>query len=348
MKKRILLILLIAVLSFGTLVGCAGRGATDPGGDEAIVIGFSQRRLAGSDWWHTLVQGAMDAAEAEGVELIVLDANGETVQQNEDVHTLINRNVSAIIVNANDPIGLSSSIDAALAEDIPVIAVNCAVDTSIYERIFGYVVEDEVAGGAQGGYLLAQQFSERHPGVRSTKGIIVGGNPGDVNTENRADGYMLGWQQWNQNNPDRSIEIEWLPTLHGNWLPSDAMPLVRDAATAHPDIQVVVSLSCVMHAGIVQALHAAGLWPNIIMATYDGFQSVVKEMMDDPNDPIQVMTTNEPYSQGWDAVEMALRAIRGGAREGTVFVEISSFTAEEAYRFYDPTEVLVITRRLAQ
>ncbi len=340
MMKKILLSLFLIFFIFGAVFA---RGNTDADSGK-IVIGFSQRRLAGSDWWKTLIQGATDSAAEEGVELIVLDANGDTVQQNADVNTLINRNVSAIIVNPNDPLGLTSSINAAVNAKIPVIAVNCALDASLARKIYGYAVEDETAGGAQGGYVLAKRFTEKYPGVRSTKGVIIGGNPGDVNTENRGSGYIKGWERWNKENPDKAVKINWLPLQYGNWLPNDAMPVMRDIATAHQDLQVVVSLSDVMHAGIVQALSAAGLWPNVIMAEYDGYQTTVKEMLDAPNGPVQVMTTNEPYSQGYDAVKMAMRAIKGGKPEGTVYVETSTFSTDEAAKYYNPSQVLIITR----
>ncbi|QQO09090.1 sugar ABC transporter substrate-binding protein [Breznakiella homolactica] len=342
MKRLVVLFLALVVLGGSIFAG--GKTDTDSG---KIVIGYSQRRLAGSDWWKTMVQGATEsAAEEANVELIVLDANGDTVQQNADINTLINRGVSAIIVNPNDPLGLTAAINAANNAGIPVIAANCALDATLARKIYGYVVEDEVAGGATGGYLLAQKFSEKYPGVRRTKGVIIGGNPGDVNSENRAEGYMKGWTQWNNDNPSKSITINWLPLQYGNWLPNDAMPVIRDIATAHQDLQVVVSLSDVMHAGIVQALDAAGIWPNVIMAEYDGYQTTVKEMMDNPNGPIQAMTTNEPYSQGWDAVKMALRAINGGQPEGTVYVETSSFGPEDAAKYYDPSLICINSRKV--
>ncbi|WP_284292029.1 sugar ABC transporter substrate-binding protein [Luteimicrobium album] len=70
--------------------------SSDPGADEkksgdSIVLGFSQRRLAGSDWWKTLLQGAQDRAKELGVSIEVTDAGGDTVKQNSDVDTLITK-----------------------------------------------------------------------------------------------------------------------------------------------------------------------------------------------------------------------------------------------------------------
>jgi hypothetical protein len=45
---------------------------------------------------------------------------------------------------------------------------------------------------------------------------------------------------------------------------------MRDIATANPDLKVVYSESDVMQAGIEQGLKQAGIWKDILEATYDG------------------------------------------------------------------------------
>jgi len=344
MKKNSMFMLFLTVvllLSSGSFIRVDARERTD----SDIVIGFSQRRIAGSDWWKTLVQGAKDTAEREGIKLQILDANGDTVRQNSDVNMLINKQVDAIIINPNDPLGLSSSISAAIKAGIPVISVNCALDDSLLSKVYGYVVEDQVAAGARGGYLMAPIVAEKNPGLKEAKAVIIGGYPGDILSELRAAGYMKGYQQWLDENPGKGVALKYLPMQYGHWVPNDAMPVMRDIATAHPDLKVVFSESDVMHAGIVQALKAAGIWEDTVIAEYDGYQTTVKEMMDNPNGPLQALTTNEPYHQGIAAVEMAIRAINGGAPEGTVYVDTVAFNAENAAKYYDPSKVLVDTEQ---
>ncbi len=344
MKKssKILAIVGILLLVF-TFTSLFAQGQSESANDGKVVIGLSQRRIAGSDWWKTLVDGVQYGADKNGAEVVVLDANGDTVRQNVDVNTLINRNVDAIIINANDPLGLSSSIKEAKEAGIPVIAVNSALDDSLMSQIYGYVVEDQIATGARGGYILAAAVAERNPGITEAKAVIIGGYPGDVLSDLRAEGYMKGYQQWLNENPGKGVKLKYLPMQYGHWIPNDAMPVVRDIATAHPDLKVLFSESCVMQAGIEQALKAAGLWDQITMASYDGYESVVKQMMDNPKGPVQALTTNEPYRQGLAAVEMAIRAINGGASEGTVFVETVAFGTDEATKYYDGSKVLVDT-----
>jgi len=44
------------------VAGCGGGGDNGGGSgkNKDVTIGFSQRRIAGSDWYKTLIQGAKD------------------------------------------------------------------------------------------------------------------------------------------------------------------------------------------------------------------------------------------------------------------------------------------------
>ena len=101
-----------AVALFGA--GCGGddegSGTGESAGEargENITIGMSQRGIAGSDWWKTLVQGVKDEAKRQGAKVDVTDAGGDTVRQLSDVRTLLSRQVKGLIINPNDPRGVS-------------------------------------------------------------------------------------------------------------------------------------------------------------------------------------------------------------------------------------------------
>ena len=83
--KRACLLAVIGAIAGLSVWGCATGRADDK---KQIVIGFSQRRVAGSDWCKTLIAGATSEAEKLGVKIVVTDAGGDTVRQNSDVQTL--------------------------------------------------------------------------------------------------------------------------------------------------------------------------------------------------------------------------------------------------------------------
>lgn len=65
---------------------------------KGITIGFSQRNLAGSEWYENLIRVAKMEAQYLGVKLVVLDAQSNLSKQVSDIENLVSQNVDAIIL----------------------------------------------------------------------------------------------------------------------------------------------------------------------------------------------------------------------------------------------------------
>jgi len=336
------------VVSYAALAmvatACGGGSSTQSGGgtgDKAdagkkVTIGVSQRRLAGSDWWATLIQGMKDEAAKQNAEIIVTDAGGDSVKQNADVQTLLTRGVKALIINPHDPTGIAPAVNAAKGAKVPIVVVNSNLSEELASSQYCYVAEDQskVAGGM--GEEMAKRVKERF-GNKPLKGVVIGGYSGETVTKLRGDGVMAGFAKA----PD-APKIQYLPVRYGEWLPDKALPQIRDVATANPDLNVVFSLSDVMLPGIKQGLKDAGILDKVVIGSYDGQMSVVKEMMDNPNGPVQADASNEPYKMGQVSVQKAVAAAKGEDREkvcpgGNFYIDTFLATPETAKKYYEPS-----------
>jgi ribose transport system substrate-binding protein len=311
-----------------------------------LVIGFSQRRLAGSAWWKTLVDGATEAASLGNATIDLRDANGDTSRQIEDVLGFIDRRVDAVVLNPNDPRRIARAIDALADAGIPVVVVNSNLDGPLVGKVAAYVAEDQVLAGSKAGYLMAAAVTERFGTSGTVETVMIGGYPWDLLSDMRSSGFLLGYEKWLAEHDGAGMCPDLLPMQYGHWLSADVQPLMREVCRTHPNLRVVVSLSDIMHAGIEHALKAEGLFSKVLIAEYDGLMSSVQEMVDDPSGPLQVMVTNEPRRQGVEAVELAIAAATGSvpATGGAVrFVASSAFRAADARRFLDPAKSFVDT-----
>lgn len=338
-----------ALLGAAVLVsaGCGGDDGDGSGtsageGKKDITIGFSQRRIAGSDWWKTLVQGVKDEAERQGAKVDVTDAGGDTVRQISDVRTLLSRQVDALIINPNDPRGVSPAIAQAKQANVPVVAVNSNLDDSLLASAYCYVAEDQEATGALAGKAIAADVAARFDDGDTIKMVTIGGYPGDIISDLRDNGFKSGFEEYFKENPDKpKPDVEQLPRKYGEWLPDKALPQMRDIATANPDLDVVYSESDVMHAGIKQALTQSGLYDKVLIASYDGGMNFIKEMVDNPKGPAQANASNQPYDQGVEAVRHAIAAVNGTPKDescpGSVnYIKTIAVTPETAEKYYDP------------
>jgi len=337
--------LVVAALAVGLTATACSSGSTGPGssgtepgassGDgEQITIGFSQRRLAGSDWWATLLQGAKDKASELGAEVVVTDAGGDTVKQNSDVQTLLTQGVDAVILNPQDPTGVAPAVNAVTQAGVPLVVVNSNLSEELAPQQFCYVAENQPEVAAGLGKAIGELAKTRFPGQK-VKAVVVGGYSGETITQQRGDGVVEGYAS-----VEGAPEIEYLPIRYGEWLPDRALGPVRDIATANPDLKIVFSLSDVMLPGIKQGLQDAGILDQVVIGTYDGQMSVLKEMMDDPDGPVQADASNEPYKQGQVAVEKAVAAAKGESQDdvcpgGSFWVDTFLATPETASDYYD-------------
>jgi ribose transport system substrate-binding protein len=240
-------------------------------------------------------------------------------------------------MNPSDPRGVAPAVNELEREDIPLIVVNSNLDKSLESKAFCYVAENQPETAAMSGRAVAEAVEKRFGSSNALKLAVVGGFPGEVVTEVRREGFLKGYNGYFEENPGPKTEI--LPTRYGNWLPDKALDPTREIATANPDLKVVFSESDVMLPGIERGLQQAGILDKVVIGSYDGDMSVVKEMMDNPDGPVQATASNAPYVQGVDAVKMAVAAVKGdesACSGGTHYIDSVLVTPENAEKYYDP------------
>jgi ribose transport system substrate-binding protein len=338
--------LLAVALAAAAVAGCSSAsGATSPSGvrsggpGNGIVIGFSQRRVAGSDWYKTLIAGAEAEAEALGAKIQVLDANGDSIQQDQDVQTLLTRGANAIVLNANDPLGVTAAVRAMRQARVPFVEVNSNLAPSLAGQAACYIEEDQVATGAKVGRVIAQDAVKRYGTSANVKLVAVGGVPGDVLSELRWQGFKQGYDSVMAKYPRFRTSV--LPFQYGQWLPDQALPLIRDIASANPNLKIVYSESDVMQAGIQHGLQDAGLWNNdILEGSYDGGMNGVQLMVGNPNGQMQADGANVPWDQGAEAVKIVVAVLKGHQKSvcptGTDLISTPLVTPANARSYYNP------------
>ncbi|HSG17799.1 MAG TPA: substrate-binding domain-containing protein, partial [Anaerolineae bacterium] len=92
-----------------------------PMGD--YVLGLSLSTL-NNPFFVTLAEGAQEAADAAGSELIVVDAQDDPAQEATNMEDLIQRGVDAIMVNPTDADAIVPSIQKANDAGIPVFTID--------------------------------------------------------------------------------------------------------------------------------------------------------------------------------------------------------------------------------
>lgn len=236
--------------------------------------------------WQELEKSAQDRAE-----LVVYDSKNDQNLQNDQVESLLNRGVDALILNPVDRLAAGYLIEIARQRQVPVVFINrepLLEDLLLYDKAY-YVGADGAQSGELSGEILANYFLEHPEADKNGDGVaqyvLIKGEPGHQDAELRTQ-YALKPLQ------SAGFGVEKLQEDTGMWQRQLAQNRMAGFLSAWGDrIECVIANNDDMALGAIDALKAAGYFAE------GRFIPVV----------------------GVDATEPALEALRQGALLGTVF-----------------------------
>lgn len=267
-------------------------GSTNDKDDKSLVIGFSQVTLE-SPFYTSLVDGAKEAAEAEGVELIVVDAQNNIEKQNTDVQSLITKGIDVLLINPVNPSAVAPALKAAEAAGIPVITV----DRATKEEVVSYIGRDNEEMGRIAGEKAIELL-----GGDSASGKIIElqGDAGGTVTKARHDGFHEA--------VGKVAGIKIIEGPYNDYIRAKAVSSMQDLLQAHPDVNLVYAHNDDMALGAVQVLTQMGKLDEVQVVGVDGLMEAVKKIADGS---FQATVINDPISLGSLAIQTAIKAGNG-------------------------------------
>jgi ribose transport system substrate-binding protein len=226
-----------AVLGLG--VTACGAGDTSANKDTTrigvTVYDMSSFITAGKE-------GMDQYAKDNNIELLWNSANGDVSTQANQVDSLINQGVDAIIVVPIQADSLAPQVASAKAKGIPMVAVNAALNN---KDVAGNVQPDDIAAGAQEMQMMADKL-----GGKGNIVVLQGplGQSGEIWRSQGIDKVLAKY-------PD----IKVLAKDTANWKRDEAVNKMKNWISGFgPQINGVVSQNDDMGLGALQALKESG------------------------------------------------------------------------------------------
>ncbi len=319
MSKKISL-MLVLVLAIGLLAGCGGGDTGgengDTGGDDAITIGYASSNL--NDTGQTFVaDGARAYAEANGLEIQVQDAQEDVVRQQDQVNTMIEQGVDALIVVPVDTAAMGPITDAAQDAGIPLVYVNRNPfgEEQPPEGIY-YVGSQEIVAGRMQGEALVEMMGEE-----GNVGILMGilSNEGAIK---RTEG--------NKEILDQYDGITILAEETGNWQRDQGLSLTENWLTAYGDeLDAILANNDEMALGAVQALQSAGREDVLVM----GVDAIPDALEAVKGGTMAATVLQDLSGQGNTGAEVAHKAATGESVEQVTWIDFVPVTADNVDEF---------------
>jgi ribose transport system substrate-binding protein len=304
----LLAVLMLAALVTALVVGCQRGGGG--GGEGGQRIGLSVSTL-NNPFFVSLRDGAQQAADDAGAELVISDAQNDTAQQQDDVQNFISQQVSAILVNPVDSDAVVPAVEAANDAGIPVIALDRKASGG---DVVATIASDNVQGGRMAGEELIRLVGSGN--VAQLEGI-----PGTDPARDRGQGF--------QEAIDAQSSVKVVASQTADFDRSEGLTVTENIMQANSDIKGIFAQNDEMALGAVQALgDQAG--DDVKIAGFDGGEDALNAIQDGT---MNATIAQQPDKMGSLGVETAISVINGESVEENIPVEVNLVTQDNVSEF---------------
>lgn len=267
------------------LSGCSVGNGNVAGGEKK-QIGVS---MAGfhSLFYVAAVDGMKKAAEEAGYELVVLNANGNSPQQVNQVQNLVTQQVGAVIFAMQDATAGAAGVAEATAANIPVIAL----DQRPKGEVTSFIGSDSIKASQELCKYLAEQMGGKG-NLAVIKGVL--GSSTEIERSKGCASVL-----------DQHPEIKIVSTTNADWDENKGFKVAQDVLTANPDLQAIFAQNDGMALGAAKAAAQAGR-TGLKIVSVDGFPQIYEAI---ENGQVQATMSQQPFQMGELAVKTAIQAM---------------------------------------
>lgn len=298
MKKKIVS-LALSMLLLASLTACGGAASSSNNNSTPSTTGDSSTTTANAaafrvgfavktqdaPYFVSLVDSVTKTCKAEGWDLTILDAGGDTTKEAENMETFVAQKMDLIFIDSIDPEACVPSINAAADEGIPVIALDSGVGEDA--KVVTTVYSDNKQNGRLVGLEYAAKMADE-----DIVAIVLSGAKGNVAGHERRTGVFTGiiegktglseadaWEaalkfddelqaKGKASYPDAGFTV--VGQGWASWTEEEGLAQAEDLITANKDITTIIGENDNMLFGSMTALDNAGIEGVDIVAAADG------------------------------------------------------------------------------
>ncbi len=217
------------------------------------AIGLAVANLQ-ADFFNQIKQAATVEAASKGVDLIVVDAHGDSATQVNQIQDLITRGVKAIIYIPAGATAAGVPVRAAQAAKIPVVAVDRNAPDAPANS---FIASDSVAAAHTLGDYVCKQTGGKG------KVAIIQGQIGTTPEMDRDRGFSEALAAC----PGLSVVAK---QASQEWSQSEGFSIAQDMLQRHPDITVFFGRADGLALGAAQAVKVGNLDHPVLVVGFDG------------------------------------------------------------------------------
>ncbi|MBG99204.1 MAG: sugar ABC transporter substrate-binding protein [Solibacterales bacterium] len=284
-RRRCWPLLALAVLATFVICAC--------GQSDRTRIGVIPKAVA-HVFWKSVHAGAIAAGREADVDIEWKGPPTETdfSRQIEIVDSMINARVDGIVLAPTEATALSTVVERANRQGIPVTIFDSAINTDKYVSFVS-------TNNYDAGVLAARQLAK----LLNSKGrvIVVKMVPGSASTTQREKGFE----------ETLTREFPGVQILAEQYCMADrarALAVSENMLTAHPNVDGMFASAEPATIGAAKALRSRGLDGRVRLVGFDFSDTIEKDLRDGA---IDALVVQDPFNIGYEAVKTIVAKIGG-------------------------------------
>ena len=309
MRRAIVITLAILMTLGGGVLFAGGQSEAD---SDEVRIGLSVSTLA-NPFFVDLADGAQEAADELGVELIVVDSEDDPSREADNMQDLIQQQVDVLLVNPTDADAIVPSIQQANSQDIPVITLDRSADGG---EVVSHIASDNVAGGEMAGEHLIELIGGEG------RVVELQGIPGASAARERGEGFN------NVVGANDSVEI--IAQQTANFNRGEGLNVFQNVLQATENIDGVFAHNDEMILGAIEAADSAGVLDDMVFVGFDAVDDAISAV---EAGELDATVAQQPALIGRLGVETGVEYLETGDIESSIPVELQLVTPDNVGDF---------------
>ena len=275
----------------------AAEATEAPVAEDIVVAGIV---FQDDQFMNMLTKGYQDAAAEAGVKCLTDNTQNDQAKEVELINTYLAQGVDGVAIA---PLSSDASVAALKAADeqgMKVAITNINLTNAPF--IVGGFTSDDYTNCQLVGQVAAQILKE-HYGDKTLKiAVVQFASLLPEISGNRVKGYLDALDAG-------GIKYEVVADQDA-WMQDTALATADAIITANPDLDVIIAVNDGGTIGSAQAVVNAGKSEQIMVFGHDGSEQIASMLLDDTN-PLQAVVAQDPYGQGYNAMSVLIKAIKG-------------------------------------
>jgi ABC-type sugar transport system substrate-binding protein len=300
-KKQTLFVFSLVVIITMLMTACGGKPATatTSAGTSLTIAGVV---FQDDQFMKSMVQGYTDAGAKYGIKVVTANTNNDQANEADLIQTYIAQKVDGIAIAPLSQDASIANLKDAASKGIKIAITNMNLkgDTSFLSG--GYTSDDATNGKIVG--TNAAAFIKANLQGEVNIGQIDFDDQVKDQSQARWGGFFAGLD-------DAGVTYKKVATVSSH-IQDDALAKVADMLTAHPEINILWACNDGSTIGAAMAVKQAGLAGKVFVFGYDGGDQQTSMMLSGDN-ILQGVVAQDPYTQGYKAVESLALTLQGQA-----------------------------------